>query len=264
MNDVKESIRAYWDKEADGFDLEFGHGLRDQEHKTVWLNILRRNLRVDRTLKILDVGCGTGFLSILLAELGHNVTGLDFAPQMLNNAREKSNKKRLNIDFRQGDAEKPPFRENTFDLIICRHLIWTLPDPDTAITSWKELLKPGGAIIMIEGCWRVEGLRAKAMRAFAWIVQFIEQRKAPSAWEKSYVPNIDDLPLFGGRPSAVLGDLLFNAGFDDIKKDGLEDLLKNENSHAPLSYRIRCSHLKERRFLLRAEISQKNKKMSNT
>ena len=255
MDTVKENVRAYWDREATGFDSSFGHGLRDDRHKEIWLNILGRNIPPDKPLRILDIGCGTGFLALLLAEMGHRMTGLDFAPRMLAMAREKTQKMGLQIVYYQGDAENPPFSPNGFDHIICRHLVWTLPHPDRALASWKALLTPGGGVTLIEGHWRSYGALAKARRFLASTVQAIEQRRLPKSWEKSYVPNPDDLPLFGGRPAGVLTDLLVAAGFHDVRKDGLADLLENEKQCAPLSFRIRTYGIKERRFLLQARKS---------
>ena len=250
MEAVKQSVRAYWDKQAPDFDNEFGHGLRDQRHRDIWLDILRRNIGSAPPAKILDVGCGTGFLSLLLSEMGHQATGLDFAPEMLAMARRKADDLGLSLDLFQGDAENPPFPENMFDWVICRHLVWTLPHPDLTLANWRRLLVPGGAVVLIEGHWRSRGLAQKLRNGLASVVQTIEQRKFPEAWEKNYVTRTADLPLFGGRPSSVVSRLLEEAGFRDIWKDPLEDLVENETASAPLSYRIRHARRRERRFLL--------------
>ena len=254
MEAVKESVRAYWEKQAHGFDLEFGHGLRDQRHKEIWLSILQRNIPSDQPLKILDLGCGTGFLSILLSELGHEVSGLDFSPAMLDIARGKARDRGLTIDFSKGDAEEPGFSPRSFDYVICRHLIWTLPHPDLALKRWRALLRPGGGVILVEGHWKSTSWRAGVRRFLGDLVQIVEQGKKPEAWEKSYVQNIGDLPLFGGRPSGVLRRLLEDTDFSHTWTDGLEDLLENEYSQAPLSYRLRYGRSRERRFLLGARI----------
>jgi hypothetical protein len=80
----------------------------------------------------------------------------------------------------------------------------------------------------------------------------VEERKRPEAWEKTYVPDPRALPLFGGRPAAVLSELLGLAGYGNIWKDELGDLLTYERDHFPLSYRVRMSKSQERRFLLGA------------
>lgn len=254
MEVVKESIRSYWDREAAGFDLEFGHGLRDQAHKNIWLDILKRNIPSHQPMRILDAGCGTGFLSLLLAELGHAVHGLDFSPRMIAVAREKARRKSFQITFSQGDAEDPPFPPGRFDYVICRHLIWTLPHPDRALTCWRNLLSANGGILLIEGCWKSQGWQSRIRHWAAFLAQILEQKKLPKAWEKTYVPDVKRLPLFGGRPSHVLIDRLKTAGFHHIWKDDLAELIQNEHACAPLSFRMRYAHLKERRFLLGAQI----------
>ncbi|MBS3989055.1 MAG: class I SAM-dependent methyltransferase, partial [Dethiobacter sp.] len=56
----------------------------------------------------------------------------------------------------QADAQKLPFPEATFDLIICRNLVWTLPDPLAAYQDWYRVLKPGGRVLVFDANW---GLR---------------------------------------------------------------------------------------------------------
>ena len=64
-------------------------------------------------LEVLDVGCGTGEIGLLFAELGHHVTGLDLSEKMLAKAREKTSKKMYDSTFKKGDAEDPPFEAGT-------------------------------------------------------------------------------------------------------------------------------------------------------
>jgi len=66
-------------------------------------------------------------------------------------ARRKAEEKDLPIIFLMGDAEEPDFPDNTFDCVICRHLLWTLPHPDTAIREWSRICRSGGMIIAIDG-----------------------------------------------------------------------------------------------------------------
>ncbi len=49
----------------------------------------------------------------------------------------------LSIDFQTGDAEHLPFEANTFDVVVSRNLVWTLPAPETAMREWHRVLKPG-------------------------------------------------------------------------------------------------------------------------
>ncbi|PKL60425.1 MAG: hypothetical protein CVV33_02755, partial [Methanomicrobiales archaeon HGW-Methanomicrobiales-4] len=83
--------------------------------------------------------------------LGHRVTGIDLGERMVEIAQRKAAIKLLPVTFLPGDAEKPDFPDNTFDCVICRHLLWTLPHPDTAIREWLRVCKAGGLIIAIDG-----------------------------------------------------------------------------------------------------------------
>lgn len=152
-----------------------------------------------RPLDVLDIGCGTGFLALQLADLGHRVTGLDCTEEMLELGRAKAREAGLEVRFEAGDAERPPFADATFDLIVERHVIWTLPDPLGALTAWHRVLRPGGRVVLVEGDWRRDG--APRMDEY----QTIEQA----------------LPLYGGRPASVLRDLLAEAEFIDLSVEPL-------------------------------------------
>lgn len=155
MNEEKrlQDSRLYWDKEASSFDDEPDHGLRDPVILETWTNFLRAALPYTGAT-ILDIGCGTGSLSIVLAGLGHQVTGTDLSPSMISLARTKAARLGLQIEFQVMDAASPQLPHGQFDAIACRHLLWTLPEPKQVLQRWAELLKPKGRLILIEGFWK--------------------------------------------------------------------------------------------------------------
>ena len=77
-----QSARERWDAEAANFDDEPDHGLRDPQIRNAWLTLLQGWLP-RKPAVILDIGCGTGTLSTLIAEQGHTVTGIDLSPAMI-------------------------------------------------------------------------------------------------------------------------------------------------------------------------------------
>ncbi|MBK7915430.1 MAG: methyltransferase domain-containing protein [Chloroflexi bacterium] len=83
MNDetTRQASRQYWDNVAPFFDDEPDHGLRDPIVLDAWTHLLRASLPYTEAA-ILDIGCGTGSLSAVLAGLGHQVTGIDLSPQV--------------------------------------------------------------------------------------------------------------------------------------------------------------------------------------
>lgn len=142
-----------WDQEAATFDNEADHGLRDPLIRAAWRDLFVEWLP-SALLSILDMGCGTGSLAVLLSSLGHSVTGLDSSAQMLLRAKEKSAAAGYTIPFLQQDAADPQLDEQRFDVIVCRHLLWALPQPERVLRRWASLLKPGGMLILIEGYWQ--------------------------------------------------------------------------------------------------------------
>src|SRR5215472_14749299 len=126
---VKQQVAAHWDRRAAHFDEDFGHSIRTAAERTAWDRILDVLIPQRGPLDALDVGCGTGFLCLELAARGHRVTGIDFAPAMLAEARRKAAQSGAAIRFEEADAEQMPFRAGSFDLAISRHLLWTLPHP---------------------------------------------------------------------------------------------------------------------------------------
>jgi SAM-dependent methyltransferase len=142
--------RADWDALAAGFDDEPDHGLRDPEVRRAWAGRLRSWLPA-RPGDVLDLGCGTGSLSLLAAEQGHRVTGVDRSPAMVELARAKLAGR--DAVFLTGDATAPPVGERRFDAVLVRHVLWTLPHPDRALRHWRRLLRPAGRMVLVEGVW---------------------------------------------------------------------------------------------------------------
>ncbi|MFF4960897.1 class I SAM-dependent methyltransferase [Streptomyces sp. NPDC001222] len=139
-----------WDRAAAGFDDEPDHGLRDPVVREAWAARLGEWLPA-RPGDLLDLGCGTGSLSLLAAERGHRVTGVDLSPAMLALARAKL--AGHDAVFLVGDAASPPVGERLFDAVLVRHVLWALPDPGRALRHWRQLLRPGGRLVLVEGVW---------------------------------------------------------------------------------------------------------------
>ena len=147
-----QASQQYWDEAAATFDHEPDHGLRDPLILEAWTTLLKTWVPAT-SATILDVGCGTGSLSVILAELGHKVTGVDLSPAMLALAKAKAAAQGLHIEFEVMDAAFLHFPQQQFDMLICRHLLWALPEPKLVLERWRKLLKPMGRLTLIEGFW---------------------------------------------------------------------------------------------------------------
>jgi SAM-dependent methyltransferase len=142
---------ADWDAEADRFDEQPDHGLADPAVRAAWTALLRDGLPPPPA-RVLDVGCGTGSVSVLLAELGHAVQAVDFSPRMLERAVAKARRHGVTASFHAGDAADPPV-EGPFDVVLSRHVLWALADMPAVLERWTRLLAPAGRLVLVEGRW---------------------------------------------------------------------------------------------------------------
>ena len=168
MADVHDHLREFWDRDAATYDRAASHSVSDPLEEAAWRAALRDALP-DTGARVLDVGAGTGSLSLLAAELGYRVTALDLSPGMLAKARTKAADRGLEVEFVEGPATAPP--PGPFDAVIERHLLWTTPDPVAAMSAWREVVVPAGRLVLFEGVWgstapldRVKGAVADLLR----------------------------------------------------------------------------------------------------
>jgi SAM-dependent methyltransferase len=148
------TVADYWDAAAPDFDGEPDHGLRDPAVRRAWARRLADWFPAEPS-DVLDLGCGTGSLSLLALEAGHRVVGVDLAPSMVAEARAKCVGRPAR--FEVGDAADPPLADGRFDVVLARHLLWTLPDPHAALRRWVALTRPGGRLVLVEGRWHPAG-----------------------------------------------------------------------------------------------------------
>jgi len=217
IDPVKQQVAAHWDRRAAQFDEDFGHSIRTPAERAAWDRIFGLVLLSRGPLDAIDLGCGTGFLSLELAARGHRVTGVDFAPAMLARAERKAAERSLSVRFEQADAEQLPFAPASFDLAISRHVLWTLPHPEAAIDEWVRVLRPGGRLVVVDGAVldgsdRVAGAQPGC------------QENARTSPEYQAVG--DRLPFLGGRPREQIEALLRAHGLTDISSDSLADLIE--------------------------------------
>ena len=207
---VKQQVAAHWDRRAPTFDEDFGHSIRTPDERAAWDRILDLVVGLRPALDALDAGCGTGFLAFELTARGHRVTGVDFAPSMIDQARRKAHERGVAIRFEEGDIERLPFTAATFDLVISRHVLWTLPHPEAAIDEWIRVLRPNGRLVVVDS--------------------HLDAGAGPPASENArtspeYAAIGDQLPFLGGRSREQIEALLVAHGLHHVKSDALLDLV---------------------------------------
>src|SRR5262245_28572312 len=208
MDAVKQQVAAHWERRAAHFDEDFGHSIRTAAERAAWDRILDLVLAGRDRLDALDAGCGTGFLSFELAARGHRVTGVDFAPAMVAEARRKAVARGVPIRLEEADAEQLPFAAGSFDLVISRHVLRTLLHPEAAIDEWMRVLRPGSRLVIIDGQFDT-GAPAGSGSARASV---------------EYASIGDRLPFLGGRPREDIEALLRVRGLEGVSSDPVLDL----------------------------------------
>jgi SAM-dependent methyltransferase len=114
-----------------------------------------KRLNVQPGMAVLDVACGTGNLSIPAAKAGARVTGLDLAPNLLEQARQRAIAENLQATFDEGDAEQLPYADGQFDLVMTMFGAMFAPRPERVAAELLRVCRSGGRIAMAN--WTREG-----------------------------------------------------------------------------------------------------------
>lgn len=152
ISELEKRVQRYWTQRSHDFGTVRRNELEDEMGRK-WFRELEKHLPENGKMKILDVGTGTGFFAVLLAQAGHRVEGVDLTPAMLEEARALAAQRGLDITFREMDAQALDYEDGCFDAVISRNLTWTLPDPKRAYSQWFRVLKPGGVLLNFDANW---------------------------------------------------------------------------------------------------------------
>lgn len=238
LNDteVKSAIRSRWDVSSQKYDTHYGHGIKTPQERDAWKKFLGQALP-GSGLDVLDVGCGTGEMSLVLAEMGHNVIGVDLSEKMLARARDKARSSRLKVKFSLGDAESLKFDSGRFDALLSRHVLWTLPHPDKAMDEWKRVVKTGGAVMVIDARWRNNSLSGRSRRLASELGMLLLERHNP--WKGWYPSDLNSaLPHRFGLTSEEARRYFESAGLADVTVSDLHEIREIQKTGMPLHRRI--------------------------
>lgn len=112
--------------------------------------------------RLLDVACGTGNLAVVAARIGADVTGVDIAPNLLEEGRERAKAEGLTIQFDEGDAEQLPYADASFDMVVSMFGVMFAPRAEMAATELVRVCRPGGLIALAN--WTPEGFAGQVLK----------------------------------------------------------------------------------------------------
>lgn len=153
---LKARLQATW---ATGNFGEIAKSYEDGASKFI------DRLRVTPDIRVLDAACGTGNLALPCARAGAQVTGVDIAPNLLEQGRDRAKREGVSIKFDEGDVENLPYPNNSFDLVVTMFGAMFAPRPEKTAAELVRVCRPGGRIAMAN--WVPSGFIGQLFKATA-------------------------------------------------------------------------------------------------
>jgi ubiquinone/menaquinone biosynthesis C-methylase UbiE len=130
--------------------------------------------------RVLDVAAGNGNISLAAARRWCDVVATDYVPALLDRARERAEAERLDIAFQEADAEKLPFGDASFDVVVSTFGVMFTPDQDKAAAEMARVCKPGGKIGMAN--WTPQGFIGQMFKTLGAHLPPPAGVKSPALW----------------------------------------------------------------------------------
>lgn len=137
-------------------------------------------LNLQTGMRVLDVACGTGNLALPAARRGAVVTGVDIAPNLIEQARENAKREGLNVKFDEGDVENLPYEDGSFDTVVTMFGAMFAPRPDVTAAELTRVVRPGGFIAMAN--WTPAGFIGQMFKLTAGHVPPPAGMASPVLW----------------------------------------------------------------------------------
>jgi ubiquinone/menaquinone biosynthesis C-methylase UbiE len=206
MNEIYGTMKEWWNANPEKYD-DIHHGNLSEDDMALWMHYLGKHIGADRRQKVLDIGCGTGFLTLKIASLGYDCRGVDLSSGMMEIARKKAEDQGFGIAFSEGNLVNLQIEGNSVDVITNRSVLWTLFEPEKAFQEWRRVLKPRGKLL----CFCSIG---------------------NDSFHSHYEPEIEELLKLKGAQVSTLCRYLEQAGFTMIEAV-LMDEIKGRHGNNP-------------------------------
>ncbi|HOP26664.1 MAG TPA: class I SAM-dependent methyltransferase [Candidatus Sabulitectum sp.] len=139
------NTREFWNRIAADWDLQVG-GSGDRNRRQNSDPVLWEMAGPVEGRTVLDAGCGTGYLTALLAGRGADVVGVDFSSEMISIARKRNPGIRFEVD---SCTDLQTIQDNAYDLLVSNYVLMDLPDLRGAVRSFHRVLRRGGRAVVV-------------------------------------------------------------------------------------------------------------------
>jgi ubiquinone/menaquinone biosynthesis C-methylase UbiE len=180
------AMAEHWNGRAHRFNPAASHF----RHRNQWRGVLAAALGTEPKDAV-DLGCGTGACALLLAELGHRVRGVDGSSAMLGFARAEAQERGVDVSFIHSTMDDARLEDESADIVTIRNVLWTLENPEGALSLAGRILRPGGMLLVSDGLWYLH-------------------RPNDSAREFGA-----ELPYFNGLSAKDVGAMFARTGFEE-------------------------------------------------
>ena len=171
VEQLKERMRGVW--MAGDFGQIAQYSARGAEEFV-------ERLAISPGMRVLDVACGTGNLTIPAARKGAQVTGVDIAPNLVEQGRKRAAAEGLTVSFEEGDAEALAYPDGHFDLVMSMFGAMFAPRPERVAAELMRVCRPGGVVAMAN--WTAEGFVGKTFSLTGRYAPLPEGIPAPIEW----------------------------------------------------------------------------------
>lgn len=142
--------RGIWDRIAGNYDNQ------TSVYKNAYeLSIEKSKKVLKKDSHVLEVACGTGIISLGIANQVNKVTAIDISSEMISVAKSKAQRLNIaNVDFEVADGYSMKYDNNSFDVILLFNALHIVKEPDTLLKEMHRLLKPNGYLVTATDCYK--------------------------------------------------------------------------------------------------------------
>ena len=193
-----------------------------------WKQLLLKHIPLPAGSRVLDAGCGNGFLSILLAQMGWQVTALDQSRTALEKAKENAKKFGVEdrISFCWSDTVETPLEEASFDAVLSRNASTLFLQPYACYAEWYRLLKKGAWVVNYDANWLSPLWDDTLARIFMEDEEKLREQVADYTdmyHDRFALLKLSQYPLAYEKRPAWDVDTCTRLGFQDIETEGLSN-----------------------------------------